>query len=197
MISSLQKIFGSKTKAQEIIFLLHDAKEVVRQGFYPAELPEIEKFCRKGSIFLVKSAFKVLLEGPAFTNKGTRVSLDHPNGMYFVYFSKDERKAHLAAFYEQMGNDQELGLLLGYPTCCVDFFCKNFSNTLTNLELFPSNPYTNLSQRKNDAVLVSYFPCASGCERSIALAKRYLGVLEEVDEKRAKELIRELKVMIR
>jgi len=197
MITTLIPTFGSKSKAQEILLLLHDAKKVVRQGFYQHEIYAVEKFCRKNEIFLIKSKFKIILDDTddIYSNRGLKIpEKDARRGMLFLYLSKTERLALLAAYYEQISNDRELGLLLGYPQCCVDFFCKNFSDKHTNLELFPSNPYTNLSQRKNDAVLISHFPCASNCEKSIAVAKRYLRVLEEVDEGRAEELLRELKV---
>ena len=196
MISSLISIFGSKSKAQEIVLLLHESKKVVRQGFYQHELPSVKKFCLQNNLFLVQSRFKIILDDndDIYSNRGLKIpEKDSRQGMFFIYFSKTERLALLAAYYEQLGNDRELGLLLGYPSCCVEFFCKNFSGKQTNLELFPSNPYTNLSQRKKDAALISHFPCASNCEKSIALAKKHLRVLEEVDEARVEELMRMLK----
>jgi len=57
--------FGSKTKAQEIVLLLNDAKQVVRQGFYPHELEKVEKFCGENNIYLIKSKFKVILADEA------------------------------------------------------------------------------------------------------------------------------------
>ncbi len=201
MISELTKTFGSKSKAQEMFLLLHDAKSVVRQGFYAHELSLVEKFCLEKKIFLVKSRFKILLEDKddLYSNRGTRISeksadFSGRKGMLFVYLSKKERLALLAAYDEQLSNDRELGLLLGYPDCCVDFFCKNFSNRQTNLELFPTNAYTNLSQRKKDAVLLSHFPCSSECPKSIAVAKKYLDVFEKNDEVYADELMQKLRV---
>src|SRR3989338_3539593 len=49
MIKKLSLIFGSKTKAQEIVLLLQDAKEVVRQGFTEEELFKVEQFCKWGT----------------------------------------------------------------------------------------------------------------------------------------------------
>jgi hypothetical protein len=194
MIKKLSFIFGSKTKAQEIIYLLKDIKEVVRQGFYEEELPQIEKYCNENNIHLVKSKFKVLLaDEQNYTNKGIRVpEKDKRKGMKFVYFSKNEQKAWLAAYYELVANDQELGLLLGYPKCCVECFCKKFNSQNTNLELKSENVWTNLSKRKKDMVILSHFPCGSNCQESINLAKKYFQTIEEVDTKHAQELIKEL-----
>ena len=47
MIKNLALTFGSETKAQEMVFLLKDIKEVVRQGFYEEELKKVEKYCEK------------------------------------------------------------------------------------------------------------------------------------------------------
>ena len=190
MLAALRTIFGSYSKAQEILFLLHDAKEVVRQGFYDKELPPLESFCTENRLCLVKSKFKVLLDDKeTFSNKGTRIPENDPRpGMYFVYISKDETKANLAAYYELTQNHRELGLLLGYPACCIHFFIQNFHEQNTNLELKPINHYTNLTQRENDVVLLSHFPCSSDCQESIALGKKYLEVLQQVDKARAEKI---------
>ncbi len=192
MISQLAVIFDSKTKAQEILLLLKDAKEVVRQGFYEAELPKVELFCKENNLFLVKSKFKVLLEdkNKIFSNKGIRIDETYSRlGMWFVYLSKDEQKALFASYAELTNNHAEFGRLLGYPSCCIDFFCKKFNENNTNLELPPTNPWTNLSLRDKDAVLLSHFPCNSDCVESIKLAQKYFEVISKTDPERGKELV--------
>ena len=191
MIQELSPIFTSKSKAQEVVLLLHDAKEVVRQGFYQQELPAVEKFCRENNLYLVKSKFKVILDDENhFTNKGVRIPEKDPRmGMYFIYISKDETKAYLASYYELINDHRKLGLLLGYPECCVDFFCQNFDENNTNLELKPTNMYTNISKRNEDFVLISHFPCSSDCKKSIELGKKYFEVLERIDHERSQELL--------
>ena len=191
-LNDLATIFGSQTKAQEIFFLLHDVKDVVRQGFYDEELLLVEQFCREQHLFLVKSKFKVLLADDSdYSNKGLRIPLeDSRKGMFFVYLSKNEEKALLASYYELVNNDTELGKLLGYPNCCIKFFCQHFGKDNPNLELLPTNLYTNLSQRHQDAVLLSHFPCRSDCPASITLAQQYLMVLQEAEPGRADELLK-------
>ena len=196
-IQSLLSITGSKTKAQEIILLLHNTKPVVRQGYYETELPALQQFCSEQDIFLVKSKFKVLLADAestaAYSNKGVRIPESDPRpGMYFVYLSKDEHRAWLASYKELTENHQELGLLLGYPECCVRSFCQNFTESHPNLELKPTNPYTNLTQRNQDCVILSHFPCRSECGESIILAKQYLDVLQTVDASRTAEMLQQL-----
>ena len=195
MIKKLSLIFGSKTKAQEIVLLINNAKEVIRQGFYEPELFKVEKYCKENNLHLIKSKFKVLLvDETNYSNKGIRIpEKDKRPGMYFTYISKDEQKAWLAAYYELMQNDKDLGLTLGYPSCCVSFFCDNFNSKNPNPEVKSSNPYTNLSKREQDCVLISHFPCNSECQETIKIARKNLSLLTEVDKERAVEMAQELK----
>ncbi len=196
MIQKLAYIFGSKTKTQEMILLLHDAKKIIRQGYYEEQLPRIEKFCRERNLHCIKSSFKVILtDEQTYTNKGIKAHLEDPReGMIFVYISKDEKEASLASYYELISNDRDLGLILGYPSCCVDFFCKNFKAQKADLQLPATNAFTNLTKRDQDLVILSHFPCQSDCEKSIILAKKYLDVLKNVDRKRVEELLKGLRV---
>ena len=195
MIDKLSHTFGSKTKAQEIVLLLNNAKDVVRQGFYPHELVNVETFCKKNGIHIVKSPYKVLLsdEETGYSNKGIRIpENDKRDGMFFAYFSKDEEKAWLAAYHETMNNVKALGEVLGYPRCCVDFFCNNFKDNKTNLQHASTNAWTNLSQRDKDAVLLSHFPCKSDCLPSMELAREFARVLGNVDKGYTRELLEKL-----
>ncbi len=197
MIQQLAFTFGSKTKAQEIVLLLQNAKEVVRQGFYESELFKVEQFCQKNNLYLVKSTFKVLFaDEEVYSNKGVRISEEDPRpGMYFVYISKDEQKAWLASYHELMQNHTNLGLVLGYPHCCIDFFCKNFTARNSNPEHKPINPHTNLSKREQDLVILSHFPCCSDCIKSIKLGEKYLQAIYVADKERARELLTQLRVI--
>ena len=184
MIKKLSLLFGSKMKAQEILLLLHDQKPVIRQGFYQDEIPKIEKFCKENNLHFVKSNFKVLLADETnFSNKGIRIpETDKRPGMFFTYISKDEQKAWLAAYYEVMSNDLDLGRTLGYPDCCTKFFVNTFSKENPNPAHQPTNPWTNLTKREQDACLLSHFPCSSVCQESIELAKQYCETLRKVDK---------------
>ncbi len=201
-IQSIQSCFGSRSKAQEIVFLLHNAKDVVRQGFYLSELPPVEEFCKKECIFLVKSAFTVLLEEGAlpgaFTNKGVRVPSDHSQrnhpqgnhsqGMFFIYLSKNEKKAYEAAYAEQLDNHEALGKLLGYPSCCISYFCQHFSENNPNPEIFSQQLFTNISKRDEDLAVISHFPCREDCRESILIGQKYFKKLQDHWPERAEEL---------
>lgn len=196
-------IFGSKTKAQEIILMLHDAKPVVRQGFYEDELDKIKNFCKKNGLFMTKSKFKVILDDKidiqtknkdkVFSNKGLIIK-DNNNkyGMYFTYIAKDEMSALLASYYELTKNHKELGKLLGYPECCINFFNQNFTYENTNPEINSNNPLTNISHRHEDIVIISHFPCSENCYETIKIAKRYMKILKQVAPERYNEITNKL-----
>ncbi len=190
IIKQWSYIFGSRTKAQEIVLLLQDAKKVVRHGFYDHELPKVQKFCEENKLHCIVSNFKVLMaEEEGYSNLGFRVKgEDKRPGMQFVYISKDEKDAWLASYYELMKNDRDLGLVLGYPQCCVDFFCQNFNRNNADLQLKPTNIYTNMAQRKKDCVLISHFPCSSECQKSMEIGRKNLMVINSVDKERSREL---------
>lgn len=187
-MKNLKQIFGSYSKAQEILLLLKDAKPVVRQGFYDNELKQVESFCKRNNLFLAESKFKVKLEEKGFSNRGIRSK----NGMKLVYISKDEKAAYLATLAEQTNNHRLLGKLLGYPDCCIDFFMNNFSKDNPNPQLTSTNPYTNINRRHEDKTILSHFPCSSDCKASITLAKSYLKEIESHDKKYADSLIASL-----
>ena len=173
---------------------MQNAKEVVRQGFFKQELFRVEQFCHKNNLYLVKSTFKVLFaDESVYSNQGIRIPEDDQRpGMYFVYISKDEQKAWLASYYELMQNHADLGLVLGYPSCCVNFFSSTFQKN-PNPQHAPTNPYTNLSKREQDLVILSHFPCHTECRESIKLGEKYLQAIYAFDKERARELLIQLR----
>ncbi len=183
-------------KADEMVLLLADKKPVVRQGFHEEEFRIIQKFCLLNKVSWARSKFKVLFsdeESGSFSNKGIIIpEHDRRDAVHFYYFSKKEEDAYLASFYELMGNDQALGLLLGYPGCCTEFFEKSFSGNSPNPTHENPDPYLDLSQREQDLVLISHFPCSPTCEKSILLARNNFMLLKQHFPKRAKELKRKL-----
>ena len=202
LYGALVSLFGSKLKADEVLYLLNGEKKVLRQLFSLSELSEIESFCQEHSLFLVRSCFKIVVAdtNKAFSNKGFRVPVQDPrNGLFVVYVSSDERLANLAALAEQQGNDSLLGELLGYPACCVEYFCKNFSSKTSNPELRQSHGLKNadsflldISLRPEDIALLSHFPCSWGCVQSVEIAENRLLLLEKTHIPRARELFEKL-----
>ena len=169
-------IFGSQNKVNEILFLLKDLKPVVRQGFYPHELEKVKDFCQKNNLFCELSPYKILLDSKNYSDHGQKVPRDHPEGLFFVYISKDQEKALLANLYETRQDHYRLGLILGYPECCVQFYCAEFENNNIAPEHNTYNELIDIRKRKTDEALISHFPCKPDCPESLKLAQKYLEI---------------------
>ncbi|MEE9525730.1 MAG: hypothetical protein V3V78_03950 [Candidatus Woesearchaeota archaeon] len=210
-IEALKQVFGSITKATEIMYLMYGQKPVVRQGFYDNEIGRVKEFCRRHNLTYETAPYKVILADShkRYSNKGLKARIDDPRrGMFFVYISKDETRATEARVHEMKDNYRELGLDLGYPECCVDFFYKNEPErskldndyilpALNNSEGFSFPFYTNILKRNQDSVLLSHFPHSFKCEESINIAKRRLKMIMELEPTLAMKLVRELKCKVR
>ncbi len=192
MFDKLFRIFGTKTKALEILYLLEDIKPAVRHGFYSDEVPKIKRFCRDNRLHMVFSSYKVVLaDSGAYSNKGIKVDADDPReGMIFAYISKDPEKAKKAKFHEANNNHANLGKALGYPGCCCRFFEKNEPQrsrldsdyTICTAEKSEGSEfpfYTNIIKRNMDITLLNHFPCSFNCRRSIDLAKKHLDMIKK------------------
>jgi len=193
-IYEIKKTFSTYTKTIEILLLLHNIKKVVRQGFYNFEKDKVIEFCKKNNIFYSESPYKVIFVNPElknYSNKGLKVKKeDKRTGIQFFYFSKNEKEAYLANYYETINDDLNLGLILEYPDCCIKNFIKNknemakLDNDFINLTAKNSKNkkhkfYTNINQRNKDRVLLSHFPCCFECEKSIKLGEQYLNSLKK------------------
>ncbi len=187
MIPNLIQIFGTKTKALEILYLLEDIKPSVRQGFYSSELFAVQKFCKENNLFLEISPYKIVIldaENGEYSNKGIKADISDPrDGMLFVYISKEKEKAEQAKRLEIHNSYKILGEVLGYPKCCVNFFMRNQSkqSKLDNDYVLPALKnskgnnfpfYNNVIKRDHDIILLSHFPCSFNCEESIKIGKQ-------------------------
>ncbi len=59
VIDSLQKVFATRSRALEMLYLLDDAKPALRFDASEAELRHIFSFCKDNGLFLEVSDFKV------------------------------------------------------------------------------------------------------------------------------------------
>jgi hypothetical protein len=203
-MQKLIEIFGTQTKAMEILSIMKDLKPVTRQGFYDGELPKVEIFCKQNKLIMIKSEFKVKpVEQSIYSNKGIKSSINDKEGMYFVYISKDELLAYRTAYFEIKSDHFNLGRILGYPECCSRFFENQFpvqSKSDNNYEIPVLN---NSSQGKyhffnnifirDKFCLLSHFPCSLSCEQSMKIAKNNLKMIKGNHPELAKVIVSELK----
>lgn len=207
LLDNLKRVFGTRTKSLEILYLLKDLKPVVRHGYYDAELGRVKEFCQKNGLAIEISPYKVVLADPhkQYSDKGFKVRAEDPRrGMFFTYISKDQQKAAMADAFEYKNDHRGLGLLLGYPDCCVSFFIDNYPerSRLDNDYVIPALknskavrfPYfNNILKRHVDINLLSHFPHSFECEESKEIAKRRMRLIAELDPSMAMHFAKELK----
>lgn len=208
MINRLANVFGSVSKALEMVYLFADLKPVVRQGFYENELARVRRFCESNNLHMTLSQYKIVLvdaKDGEYSNKGIKTKIqDERKGMFFAYISKSKEKAELANCYEAKNNHAQLGHLLGYPECCVEFFVKNEPerSKLDNDYILPcvinskGNVFpfqNNILLRNQDITLLSHFPCSFECKASEELGKKYLNAIRKNKPEAAEMIVSKLK----
>ena len=197
MIQGLQQIFRSITKSLEILYVVENVKPCARILVFEDELNKVIDFLNEKNVFASISDFKVIkrnTQSEFYSDKSFKIPKDAAEkGHFFVYLSKNEEMAEKAKLMEEKNNHFELGLLLGYPKCCCEFFQENFNENNTDLTLktlensdgyeFPF--YNNIAARHFDVALLSHFPHSFECKPSTEIAKNNLKIIKKYSEQLA------------
>jgi len=203
MLQNLRNIFESNIKSLEILYILEGVKPAARIMVKEDERDKVLGFFGEKGLSYAMSDFKVVKQDKekAYSDKGVKVPIDSKEkGYFFVYVSKDKERAEKAKELEKENKHKELGILLGYPECCAEFFEKNYKEEsekqndftlagLKNSDGFKFPFYTNIASRHFDIALLNHFPCSFNCKDSIELAKKHLEIIEK-DDKEAAEIIK-------
>ena len=191
MIQRLQQIFHSITKSLEILYVIEDAKPCARILVFEDELKKVFEFLENNSLNTAVSDFKVVkqnIQSDFYSDKSIKIDKnDSRKGHYLVYVSKNKELIQKAKIAEENNSHLELGLILGYPKCCCDFFQKNFDEKNTDLTLkllnnsrgFEFEFYSNIAARHFDITLLSHFPHDFGCSPSMEIAKNNLKIIHK------------------
>ncbi len=191
MIPKLQQIFHSIIKSLEVLYAIEGAKPCARILVFEEELEKVVNFSGENGLHCAVSDFKVVkqnIQSEFYSDKSVKIARnDSRKGYFFAYLSKNRETAEKAKLMETENRHKELGLLLGYPKCCCEFFEKNFNEKNTDLTLktlensngyeFPF--YTNTAARHFDVSLLSHFPHNFQCKPSIGIAKNNLKIIQK------------------
>ncbi|MBI3026651.1 hypothetical protein HYY70_00925 [Candidatus Woesearchaeota archaeon] len=191
MLYELQQIFHSIIKSLEVLYVIEGVKPCARILVFEDDLEKIIDFLMKNQLFFSLSDFKVLkqtIQSEFYSDKSIKIQKNAlQKGHFFVYLSKTKNFAEKAKFLEENNEHKDLGLLLGYPECCCDFFVDNFDEKNTDLTLKILNNsdglefafHTNIAARHFDVALLSHFPHRFDCKPSIEIAKNNLEAIKE------------------
>ena len=197
MIPQLQQTFHSIIKSLEVLYVIENAKPCARILVFEDELQKILNFLNENKIETSISDFKVMKQtsqSEFYSDKSVKIEKNAAQkGYFFVYLSNNKETAEKAKALEQQNNHFELGLLLGYPKCCCEFFRKNFNEKNTDLTLkvlensngYEFQFYNNIAARHFDIALLSHFPHNFDCSPSIIIAKENLKIIKRYSKQLA------------
>jgi hypothetical protein len=92
-----------------------------------------------------------------------------------------------ADLFSQKGNHRlltsKLGVLLGYPSCCIESFIKN--NALSSPAIILNCIKNTLGRARaelnvfgDSGPLISHIPCSFSCKKSLLYARKIAGILQ-------------------
>ena len=188
-LHQLQQKFHSIIKSLEVLHVIEGIKPCARILVNEDDLEKSMNFLHENKLKTSVSDFKVLKQNAQsefYSDKSVKIPKeDKRKCHFFVYLSHDQETAEKSKMLEEKNMHKELGLLLGYPRCCCEFFGKKFHEGNTDLVLdalensegyeFPF--YTNIAARHFDVSLLSHFPHSFSCEPSIEIAKKNLRII--------------------
>lgn len=207
-IDNFQKIFGKYTFS-EFFAVKESIKPLMRTFVGRDQYHILKQICGDADLFLKKSHKQI-----KFKKSGQRpwswVSCSgEGHAQFIVYISRDALLLEKAAMLEKKGDLKslhELGLLFGYPRCCVDFFYNvsnslkktptpidTLKNTKMQFSFYVNNVYleSNFEQRPR---LLSHIPCSYNCKPSIRYTQELLKLLYIKYPLYAKEIEKYLKL---
>ena len=172
--------------------------QMVKQGYRPAavihidqnNLGEMLEKINKDRLVFTPILTSGYYEGFAHKHKAIQ-----PGEPFYWYGSltrtyEDGQKFKKA---EQEHNHETIGLLLGYPKCCANYFTKAFQINYDPIWLgkkgkISGYPECNQMLRYFGARLTSHFSCSPTCEATRKVGQNWLKVMKEIDKGLAKEL---------
>jgi hypothetical protein len=180
-------------------FLYHQAEyEMVKRGLraaatyhidYQCLIEEMEKIRKDGLIYtpLRKSGY---YQGFAHFHPPVR-----PGEPFFWYgcLTKTQKDAEIFKKADEKGDHKTIGKMLGYPECCIDYFIHvfpiNYDPIWVNLEgEVEGFPEANQMLRYFGPRITSHLSCSPTCKATKEIGEVWFKIMEELDEKLAKEM---------
>lgn len=196
--SEIKTIFNP-SEFVEFISVLEGLKPAMRTACSVKKLNVVKKICQDLNLYLDFTEYGVKAEAfsGGIMHKCRFVKADAKDQKLpkFVYIGQDKTAVRLAKMFD-IHDNRRMGYLLGFPKCCIDFFCK--CRTKKNYDLilnidtpkkFLYLPMLNYACRHFHYSLLSHFPCCWDCEASFEIAENRLHVLQKYDPDLAAEMM--------
>lgn len=86
-----------------------------------------------------------------------------------------------------------IGKLLGYPECCIQFFCNHFPHGWYDLTPIIQGdqvyPELNTMLRYFGARAIPFFPCRWDCKEALKFAEKFVGIMRDEDPGATEEIL--------
>lgn len=144
-----------------------------------------------------------------FSHKHMPVERGKPYTLYGAVVRGDDKEA--GRLFEEYSkgtpvNHVEIGKLLGYPECCLDFFDKTWNKTSIdpiyesaidtedamiedNTATVECHPYCNNMLRYFSIRITPHLPCNMQCEDTIKWGEQWIEVMNEIDAEATKWVV--------
>lgn len=195
---------------QELLAVKHGIKPLLRTVIHPENIKIVKMICKEKGLFSMIKSF----------SRFYGANLDSPINIIYISKSKDLLgKAYLS---EKSEDRKSLGELLGYPSCCVEFFLEvlksgkflypiktylktegkpsflansifKMESRLDSKELEIFQRNPDLGTRTSRLFLISHIPCSYTCKESVKIGREVLRLLERENPELAKEIVFTLK----
>lgn len=196
----LKKIFKNRIPSMlEVLYVYENVKTSCRLIVNSKQLFNLIKLCRKFNLEINLEKFRINpvkdSSKAGYSNSSEILPFNSKQGSFIIYISENKT--------DILSDPKNLGLNLGYPKCCVNFYLKNLDYVKKDayhdlvlqaipkrFKIFPF--YTNIAIRYFGIQLLSHFPCSFDCKKSIEIAKTYLNCVKKYDSELANFLIQHL-----
>lgn len=197
--------------ALETLGVLEGIKKVSRFNIGADNLQNFKKRMTDLGLECEESDFRIMQtrSDKGMINVDITKFTEDEKGDYFLYVSKEKKKAKKAKEYDNIKTNkfshQKLASLLGYPRCCIEFYEKHRPEaikirrddytliSLRNSEGFIFPYYTNNIMRYFESGLLTFFPCSYKCEKAIDFGKKMFKAIKKCSPEYADYLKKELR----
>ncbi len=143
-----------------------------------------------------------------FSHRHLPVKPGKPYHLYGVCVKRGREKlAEKFLEASREGDHATVGKLLGYPKCCIDFFCNTWPKSLDPIYQIAQNTENHRENKESIEVIVHPFcnqmlrylgiritphlPCSFECKETIKLGEQWFKIMKKID-KEASEWILDL-----
>jgi 2-polyprenyl-3-methyl-5-hydroxy-6-metoxy-1,4-benzoquinol methylase len=198
----------SRLSILELFFVLVGTRRVCSLSVPVQHLERIKAFCIEQGLFAFEGEFRLapILDKAKgdYSNIGRMVRSTAPGALNAdLYVSRDRDYARLARACRF--NDRVFGSLMGYPSCCVEFYVDQFDRRCKrgNDYIVPSiRSLRDFSYLNNTALCyfdvspVSHFACSPVCKGTAKQARKSLFALKEHSPRLCEDFERRLRSLV-